>query len=219
MEPCGRNLAVLPTKSIENVNQLLVLGAHDLRVSSLPPEMGPMFSAIGELMARQEKKYPALWIPRASVAKRPDQSRHEQLDHFAIPDTLGHLDLNPGNIVVNDSRATFLDWAKRMSVLPHSAFHLSWNISAAYRRDSLNEKYLQPSMRTPAGLPQDPEDFRNLNALFAFCCFRVCNQLPRLARYGFSFGDAHASGFFHGLTRRMYRKATLLEGGREICSN
>ncbi len=218
----AESLAVLQTKSIENVNQLLVLGAHDLRVSSLSLEIGPMFSAIGELMARQEKKYPA---PLGSLELQwlSDQINLaiEQLDHFAIPDTLGHLDLNPGNIVVNDSRATFLDWAEAYVGPPTLSFsYLLEHFGRLQPRNSLNEKYLATVYENAwraCRRTQRISEILTLSSLLAV--FAYATNCPGWRDTDSLLGDAHASGFFRGLARRMYRKATLLEGGREICSN
>ena len=44
------------------------------------------------------------------------------LDQLGIPDTLGHLDLNPGNIVMSSEECVFLDWAEACVGHPFFSF-------------------------------------------------------------------------------------------------
>ena len=218
----AESLAVLQTQSIKNANQFLALGAHDLRLGSLALEIGPMFSAIGELMAHQEKKSPApLGSPELQWLSGQIKLAIEQLDRFAIPDTLGHLDLNPGNIVVNDSRATFLDWAEAYVGPPTLSFsYLLEHFGRLEPRNSLNEKCLASvygNASRPCRGRQRISEILTLSSLLAV--FAYATKCPGWRDMDSLLGDATASGFFRGLARRMYREATLLEGGRSMCSN
>ena len=69
--------------------------------------------SMAELMERQTKVPPAT-LGRAELLLLGDriQSALDALEALGIPETLGHLDLNPGNIIVSPARCTFLDWAE-----------------------------------------------------------------------------------------------------------
>lgn len=68
---------------------------------------------MSELMAAQEKRSPAPLIQSelSTLAKGLKESC-ALLDSPRLPNTLGQLDFNPGNIVVSEGRYVFLDWAE-----------------------------------------------------------------------------------------------------------
>src|SRR6202035_4217098 len=71
----------------------------------------------------------------------------EQLRSIDIPDALGHLDCNPGNIIVSPSGCTFLDWAEACVGNPFLTF-----------------QYLLEFFRQ--AIPNDPEAERSLIAAY-----------------------------------------------------
>jgi aminoglycoside phosphotransferase (APT) family kinase protein len=46
----------------------------------------------------------------------------DAMEALRIPETLGHLDLNPGNIVISPNRCAFLDWAEAFVGNPSTSF-------------------------------------------------------------------------------------------------
>jgi hypothetical protein len=218
----AESLAVLQTRSIESTNRILALGAHDLGLDSMSFAIGPMFSVIRELMARQEKKTPA---PLGSVELRWLSDRIQfaigQLERFAVPNALGHLDLNPGNIVVNASRTTFLDWAEAYIGPPVLSFsYLLEHFRRVRPRNSLDEEYLVTAYENawrPYLRNREISEILAPSSLLAV--FTYAASYPGWRDTDSLLRDARAAGFFRSLARRMYREAALLEGGRDTCGN
>ena len=212
----AESLAVLQTKSIENVNQLLVLGAHDLRVSSLSLEIGPMFSAIGELMARQEKKYPA---PLGSLELQwlSDQInlRHRATRPFCNSRHAGPPGLESWKYCGERQSSYFPRLGEAYVGPPTLSFsYLLEHFGRLQPRNSLNEKYLATVYENAwraCRRTQRISEILTLSSLLAV--FAYATNCPGWRDTDSLLGDAHASGFFRGLARRMYRKATLLEAG------
>ncbi len=64
-------------------------------------------------MARQTKTVPARLSPRELARLKIDlQNALGVLQDESIPDSLGHMDLNPENVIVLSDRTIFLDWAE-----------------------------------------------------------------------------------------------------------
>src|SRR5262249_54531390 len=93
--------------------QILAAGARDLGVNTLSKMVGPFIDTMTQLMARQIKSPPAS-LSRKELILLGDrlQTALDALETLGIPETLGHLDLNPGNIVPSPDRCVFLDWAE-----------------------------------------------------------------------------------------------------------
>jgi len=67
------------------------------------------------------------------------------LEELDIPDTIGHMDLNPHNIFYSDSGTVFLDWAEAFIGCPFFSF----------------EYLLQHFRRTYFATSSSEQDFRN----------------------------------------------------------
>jgi len=93
--------------------ELLEAQAKDLRIGQLAGRIDPFLARMSELMAVQEKSTPAP-LGRSELATLADGLKEAcaLLAELGLPDTLGHLDFNPGNIVVTEDRCVFLDWAE-----------------------------------------------------------------------------------------------------------
>src|SRR6185437_13505342 len=93
--------------------ELLNSGARDLRLSALSELVRPFFAVAGQLMNQQITAIPApIRSDEIFCLQLQVQNALHRLSAFEIPGTLGHLDLNPGNIVVSVSGCKFLDWAE-----------------------------------------------------------------------------------------------------------
>jgi hypothetical protein len=108
----ARHLASLQIQSASWTPQLPAKGFLDLRVTRLLDSISPFFEVIQDLMERQTKSSP------------PPLAKHEVLQLIAcmgeslreladigIPDTVGHTDFNPGNILISGDRSAFIDWS------------------------------------------------------------------------------------------------------------
>jgi hypothetical protein len=108
-----RTLAHLQIASIADTLHLIEAGCRDVRVSTLVDSVDPFLDVMAILMVQQTKESPAR-LGRKELAVLGSQlkdalSAYSNLD---IRNTLGHLDLNPGNIIASRDHCTLLDWAE-----------------------------------------------------------------------------------------------------------
>jgi len=109
----AHDLASLQCASVERTEALLASKARDLRCPALLDSISPFFVRLAEFMARQKTLQPAP-LSRGELAELEDDVRNSllELEAEGRPDTLGHLDLNPDNLIVLPERTVFLDWAE-----------------------------------------------------------------------------------------------------------
>jgi len=100
-EQVATELADLQIASVGNKTELLECKCKDLRLSRLARLIDPFLGRMNELMAAQEKQSPAP-MTSSEVSILGDRLRDacSLLQSLSMPDTLGHIDFNPGNIVV-----------------------------------------------------------------------------------------------------------------------
>ena len=107
------SLAELQIASISSSDEILSSGACDLRTWRLQKEVDPFFLLMRNLMRLQTKTTPPPLSETALVRLQSDlESVLSQFVRSEIPESLLHLDANPGNIIVTSSGCTFLDWAE-----------------------------------------------------------------------------------------------------------
>lgn len=109
----ARSLAELQIQVIPKCEALLKAGCDNLRVSQLRPQVGPFINTIAQLIQMQPVTPPRilnsddLRFTEAHLRRAIDE-----IEVSGIPDTIGHSDLNPGNVQVNREDAVFLDWMR-----------------------------------------------------------------------------------------------------------
>src|SRR6266480_7742023 len=98
-------LAGLQIASIGAIDGLLEAGCRDLRTGTLLQLVDPFLEVIGDLMQRQTKVPPAIlsWQELSDLGATLKNALG-CLESLGIPDTLGHSDFNPGNILVGSDR-------------------------------------------------------------------------------------------------------------------
>jgi thiamine kinase-like enzyme len=108
-----RALAFLQRETLGHSEALLAIGCRDLRIERLLDQMPNFFDVVSMLMERQ-----VVTSPAPLSRQQMDDLEHkliaacEGLQTLPSPETLGHSDFNPGNIVVGPNRTVFLDWAE-----------------------------------------------------------------------------------------------------------
>jgi len=174
---------------------------------------------MSDLMAAQEKRSPAPLIHSElrTLAVGLKESC-ALLDSLRLPDTLGHLDFNPGNILVAKDRCVFLDWAEAcvtnpLLTLEYLREHVARSgIEKAAAGECLAAAYLRPW--TSFYSPNELSRALALSPLVAVFAYAMANDSwrsvdpvhnPRLAAY------------FRSLTRRMYREAIRVAERSELC--
>ena len=127
------------------------------------------------------------------------------LEDVGMPDTLGHMDFNPGNIFLSPERCVFIDWAE--GAVTHPLITEEYLLEH-YRQicpedrtglDRIRTAYARPwhTMFSPADL-EHRTGFSSLVAVFA-CAVNIWRSRKNL--------DQASAGYLRSLTRRMFREA------------
>jgi hypothetical protein len=213
------DLATLQLQSIANCDAIFNAGAHDLRLRRLLYSVGPFFELMERLMEEQPR------IPPSPL--RRDELRQLKLrvidalvflEGLELPDTLGHLDLNPGNIVVADHGCVFLDWAEACVGPP--LFGCEY-LAEHYRRGVANDPAALRRIHLAGEAPWRP-------LLGDDVVDEIAALAPLVAVFGYAAGtgvwkdeerlrEPKAGAYLRSLTRRMHAEATKLSERRSAC--
>jgi Phosphotransferase enzyme family len=210
-ERAASTLADLQIASIGKENELVQAGCRDLRVSWLLAQVDPFIEMASQLMQKQPKIPPPilgrqelLWLGQQI---KDALSAQAEID---VPDTLGHLDFNPGNILFSRDQSVFLDWAEACVGLPFPTLqylleHLRQ--SAAFSNvdpERLVDRYSATWLsRLTLQQYAASQKMRPLLAVFACAAASDWNAAFRSAGGRFA-------GYLRSLTRRMQREAEEL---------
>jgi Phosphotransferase enzyme family len=218
-ETAARALAGAQMESAPMVEGLLALGAHDARVASLLQLVDPFFRASSEAMARQTKAAPpSLKESELQSLKAEVKQALGALESTHFPDTCGHLDLNPQNIVAAPGKCTFLDWAEACVAHPVLSYeYLREHFRRAFPgnnggRMRLTESYVAS---WASSLPLDAIDaalaVAPLLAVFTYAV--TCTDWRDLQ----SLAQPSKAAYLRSLTRRMKQEAQWLSNSRNLC--
>jgi thiamine kinase-like enzyme len=218
-ERAAEQLAELQIESIGKGAELLEAKCKDLRIRRLLERIDPYLARMAEFMAAQEKPSPAPLSP--SELTSLTQGLMEScslLQSVGLPDTLGHIDFNPGNILVSQDRCVFVDWAEACVTNPL--------ITLEYLRQHLGRSALQETLavdRVTAAYLRPWTSFHSLDDLRRALTF---SPLVAVFVYAVS-SDSWRSpdsihkptlaSYFRSLTRRMYREAMIAAERSELC--
>lgn len=112
--------------------RLVAAGCRDLRLSTIMPQIDEFLEAMEGLMQRQrtDTPRPLSKLELLQLGKELKVACHgvAELD---VPDTLGHCDLNPGNVIVNGGSVAFIDWVEAYVGNPLPTFEY---LSLAFNR-------------------------------------------------------------------------------------
>jgi len=108
-----KTLADLQIASIGNMQHLIEAGCRDVRANTLVEVVDPFLDVMANLMEQQTKRSPAP-LGRAELAALGTHVKGalSVSSNLGMVNTLGHLDFNPGNIIVSRDRCVLLDWAE-----------------------------------------------------------------------------------------------------------
>lgn len=219
-ERVAGNLAELQIASIGKCSALLDSQCRDLRLSNLIDLIPPFLARMAEFMAAQQKPSPLpLTIRELDVLGERLQEAISVLQDFGFPETLGHIDFNPGNILIAPARCVFLDWAEACVTHPFTTFeylaeHLRRSgvadaggcnrVAAAYLRPWRSFFSSEDLTRTMAVSP--------LVAVFSYALAGNAWRSPDALH------NSIEAGFLRSLTRRMYSEAIRLPDRGVRCS-
>jgi hypothetical protein len=213
------DLAELQIASIGHVRKLLAAGYEDLRTGALAERIDPFLARMAELMAAQEKSTPAPLAPSemATLSEALKESC-TMLQACGLPDTLGHLDLNPGNILISKNGCVFLDWAEACIANPLLTFeylheHMARSgAGAAASRERLLAAYLRPWARLlPIADLTRAAALSPAVAAFAYAAASDAWRSHEQVR------ERGLTAFYRSLTRRIFREAVEASQRSEPC--
>ena len=217
-ESAARNLAELQIASIGRIEELLECGCRDFRARQLSRQIGPLLAAMRDCMQAQEKLSPppltSTELDRLGHRLAEACSALEQLD---LPNTIGHLDFNPGNILVSPERAVFLDWAEACVTSPFITYnylreHFRRRFGGTAARESIAAAYLAPWQALfPSHYLARGMILARPVAVLAYA-IRCRAERPEGAG-----GKFDGAGYLRSLTRRMYGEVLALEERNEPC--
>jgi hypothetical protein len=218
-ERVAEELAELQIASIGKSGELLEGKCKDLRLPGLVKCVDPFLTRMADFMDLQEKKTPAPLANSELVSLREALKEScAVLQSSGLPDTLGHLDFNPGNILVSDEHCVFLDWAEGCVTNPLITFeYFRRHMERRGPKEPAADARLSAAYLRPWEAFFSPEDLR-----------RAMAAVPPVAVFVHAIaGDAWRTldpvsnqalaGYFRSLTRRMYRDAVLAAEGSELC--
>ena len=205
-------LAKLQIESTDRIGALIDSGARDLRASALLKLVRPFLDAMGQLMEKQTKVPPPV-LSRSELILLGDQIE-EALSlstDLGIPDALGHLDLNPGNVIVSEGQCVFLDWAEAYVGNPLFSFqYLVEHFRRMAGGDATAESGLTSAYAEEWQSVVSPENLQEaigltpMLAVFAYAAATdAWGDQARLQ-------DPKVAGYLRSLTRRMHREASGL---------
>jgi len=211
-------LANLQIASIGHGLHLINAGCRDLRYCSLRTNVEPFFNRMADLMKRQTKPEPAPLTQSELVALAGQITLAlEQLNASEIPNVLGHLDMNPGNVLVSEVRCIFLDWAEGCVGHPFLTFqYLLENWRRFHGTDVNAENALLSAYTEPWRSLVSPQNIaRDLQAapLLAVFAYAVANPDWEILAHPESFARLRS------LTRRMRREVEAFSKRSFTCVN
>jgi Phosphotransferase enzyme family len=208
------DLARLQILSAGKEAELLESGCRDLRLPQLSEEIDRWIDRLRGLMAAQEKQVPARLTDRELTFLGDSLKQAcSRLSEFGLPDTLGHLDFNPGNIVVSPARCVFLDWAEACVANPLVTFEY---LREHFRRNCTNDQAAIENLIDAYVRPWQP--LVSMNHLKEAALFS-----PLVAVFAFaagaraSWGTNSSGSYFRSLGRRMFREAGQIMERSERC--
>jgi hypothetical protein len=214
-ERTAGTLADLQIASVGKGRELLRAGCRDLRVSSLLALVHPFIDLMSQLMKNQPKVPPHI-LGDEELCRLGEQIR-EALSaqaQIGLPDTLGHLDFNPGNILYSAAQCIFLDWAEAYVGPPFLTFqYLLEHLRQRASHADIDPQRLADSYATTWLSVLSPsqcaatQKMTPLLAVFATAAASDWNEALRSASGPFA-------GYLRSLTRRMQKEAAALSVNR-----
>lgn len=205
-------LAELQFASRTDVAPFLSAGAHDLRITRLCDLVNPFFRVTRDLMKRQTK------IPPAVLNESELTTLEERvfdalalLKELDIPSSLGHLDLNPGNVIVSSDDCRFLDWAEGYVGPPFLTLEY---LLEHYRRTTETESTVDRNIAhvyykrwehlVPPEVLVEARAVGPLVAVFAYAVADEAWMQPEQLE------EPENAGYVRSLARRMWRESSQL---------
>jgi hypothetical protein len=206
-------LGELQIATLGQTLHLLNAGCRDVRVCSLLKLVEPFLEVMAELMDRQIKESPAALTRNELVTLRTQiEDTLSEAANSEIPSAIGHLDFNPGNIIVNPNGCTFLDWAEACAGSPFLTFQYLLEHLRRYQQDNSWESAIASAyLRTWRSFISTKEitEALRVSPLLAVFAYAACGDAWREPE---ETSRPETARYFRSLTRRMKREGDRLVG-------
>jgi Phosphotransferase enzyme family len=218
-EQVAEALATLQVASIGKTAELLDAGCTDLRLGKITGRIDPFLARMAEFMASQEKRSPEpLTSSELSLLASRLKEACGLLERLEFPDALGHIDLNPGNILVSPQNCCFLDWSEGCVSHPFLTFEY---LREYYRRAFPGEDAFTEGLTSAYVSAWRPFLPAHAITLAVAVCPLVAVFASAVSNDAWSssaaLDDRPLGAYLRSLTRRMHRESTRIAGRRERC--
>lgn len=215
----ARTLAQLQIESRKQLRELMDAGCRTIETAVLLDQIDPFFEVMTRLMAKQTTlSPPPLTVGALHTVAASLKEACIFLADLDLPDTLGHMDFNPGNVCGSPTGCVFLDWAEAYVGHPFLTFEY---LREQLSRNHPNKKAWQSEV-TSSYL--DPW----ISLVSADVATRALEVTPLVAVLAYALGnntwqDAERvqnpklAGYFRSLVRRMQREAQIWDERRQRC--
>jgi hypothetical protein len=216
----ARDFAALQVASMTAIETILKCGAREVRNEVLLAQVGPFFVFLRELMDRQKSSVPIRLSPEELV-QLESETRNAlcELQRQSAPDSLGHLDLNPDNVIVLPDRVVFLDWAEACVGHPFLSFaYLLEHFRTHFPGSADGHTQL---IKEYVGIWDSQERFGNVErhlCLAVFLAVFVHAVSTDIWRERARFHELRLAGYYRSLARRMKLYADRIRtGASRVC--
>jgi len=211
-ENAAADLAQLQICSLGKTLNLLETGARDLRTRALVDLVEPFLQAMSEVMERQKKlPPPRLSREQLRILSVRVHDALSSLDETGILTTLGHMDLNPGNIVCSHGGSVFLDWAEAFVGHPFLTFEYFLEyFRRNFGQGSSYETLLIARYASPWCEFVSERDLRRALAVLPLVAAFACAAGNDRWTIPQKLEEPRTAGYLRSLTRRMEREALRL---------
>jgi hypothetical protein len=216
-EKVAKDLAELQIASIGKDAELLDARCKDLRLPIVADLIEPFFARMSEFMGAQQKETPPpLTNSQLSFLANRLKESCSLLHDLNFPHALGHIDFNPGNILISPARSVFLDWAEGCVTNPFVTFeYLHEHARRVHIQDSASAKITAAYLRPWEAFLSSDDVARGMAVAPLFAVF-VYALAGKAWRSPDTLHNPRQSGYLRSLTRRMYREAIqALEGSKQ----
>jgi hypothetical protein len=215
----AKTLAALQLESVGKAGALLAAGCREMTNPVLLSRAKPLFAVMAELM-EQQRMSPPQALNRQELHDLCEQVEEAccKLALLGIPDTLGHLDFNPGNIVNTPNRCVFLDWAEAYVGNPFLTFeYMREHLRQQYGGDLSRESEILANYCDPWNSSISPENLSEallIAPLVAVFAYAVSCERWRTSE---EVEDKRMAAYLRSLTRRIQREAMLFRDRTGRC--
>jgi hypothetical protein len=203
----AKTLARLQIASVGHSLHLINAGCRDMRVGTVLDGLDRFFEVMAFLMSQQTKEVPP---PLSQDELRTLATQLKALliefQEFDIPNALGHLDLNPSNIVVTANRCVFLDWAEAYVGQPFLTLHYLLQHLCRFQGQGLWETAVTSAYAQEWLALADPTAIRQalaLSPLIAMLAYAFSADGWRDPKHRFA---PEVASYLRSLTRQIQRE-------------